>query len=261
MQELIDRARELVDRQPGLDPGAAMRRVLQSDRELLAKWHRGEADGAPPPPPVEPAHDDPGEALMAAIAAKVAIGADRDEARRQVFAAYPTLAACYMRGELIPRQPSKVGPPVEIVAFKAPMGGTVAGDTIIGVEIFRPGTWNGTKYDSKAIDDMVAAFDKVGYRAPVSIGHNAAEDDLAHGFVERLYRKGDVLMADLAGVPAETIQAIRDGRILSVSAEIYIGLKRGGRTFPYAIRALSLLGAHPPGVNLRPIAESLPAAA
>ena len=37
------------------------------------------------------------------------------------------------------------------------------------------------------------------------------------------------------------------GRILSVIAEIYFNLKRGGRTFPIALRALSLLGAHPPG--------------
>lgn len=126
------------------------------------------------------------------------------------------------------------------------------------VEIFSAGTWNGTKYDAKAIGELVASFDHLGYRPPVTMGHNAKEDALAHGYVAKLYRRGDKVLADLAGVPPETMQAIREGRILSVSAEIYVGLKRNGRTFPYALRCLSLLGAHPPAVDLRAIAESLP---
>ena len=106
------------------------------------------------------------------------------------------------------------------------------GGLIKGVEAFRTGTWNGKKYDLRDLDAMVDAFNTVGFRPPITLGHNAADDAFAHGYVAQLYRKGDVLLADLAGVPAETVQAIRDGRILSVSAEIYFNMKRDGRTFP-----------------------------
>lgn len=259
MDALTRAATEIQRQHPTLPPGRAYALALEADPDLARAHHHGQV---PPVPPAaaEPDHHDPGALLLAEIARRVAAGADREDARRQVFAQFPDVAACYLRGELIPKAPqaSKVGAPVELVRFRAPLGGVVAGSMITGVEVFRVGEWNGRQYPASALDDMVQAFAEAGYRPPVTLGHNAPDDALAHGHVARLYRQGDVLLADLAGVPAETIQAIREGRILSVSAEVYIGLKRGGRTFPHAIRALSLLGAHPPGVNLRPIAESLP---
>ena len=268
---LTERARDLMVQHPHLTAQRAYQVALERDPALAVRHHRGEADPAPPPPPaaVEPEATDPGAAMLAAIGAKMTTGMSRGDAEAAVFRDYPLVAEAWHRGALIRKTPAaptsgKVGPPAAI--FRAPMAFRSTADfdedpvegVIKEVDIFAIGEWNGAKYDSKSLDALVSSFDHLGYRPPVTLSHGAKEDALAHGYVSKLYRRGNKVLADLAGVPPETMQAIREGRILSVSAEIFIGYRRNGRTFPYALRALSLLGAHPPGVDLRPIAESLP---
>ena len=52
--EVMDRARALIERTPGLGSTEAMRRVLRDDPALLARWHLGEA-GEPAGDTVDPA--------------------------------------------------------------------------------------------------------------------------------------------------------------------------------------------------------------
>lgn len=132
---------------------------------------------------------------------------------------------------------------------------------IDGVEVFRTGTWNGDRYDAKDLDDMVAAFDAVGFQPPVKLGHDEKSGDRAYGWVERIYRVGDRLVADLKDIPQHLYELIRDRAYDHISSEIFFNLKRGGKTFRRALKAIALLGAETPAVaGLKPIREAVFAA-
>lgn len=122
MDQLTDRARELVRANPGLTSQQAYRRALDDDPGLARAHHLGD-DGPPPAPAAAPEtdHHDPGGLLLQAIAAKVATGVPRDQAQAAVFAAYPAVVSAHHEGRLIPRQAqgSKAGAPAEVHAFRA----------------------------------------------------------------------------------------------------------------------------------------------
>jgi hypothetical protein len=140
-----------------------------------------------------------------------------------------------------------------------PEGGTEEfGQTIKGIEVFRSGTWNGEKYTTSDIDQMIDAYGKAGYVPPVKLGHVDDPAAPAYGWVKNPRREGDVLLADFEDVPDDLVGLIRDGRYDTVSSEIFINMKRDGEKFPRALKAVAILGAHPPGVsNLKPLRASL----
>lgn len=126
-----------------------------------------------------------------------------------------------------------------------------------GVEIFRAGEWNGDKYDERDLEDMIAAFTKVGYRPPLKLGHDDKSGSPAYGWVTGLRRIGDKLVADFSGIPDALGQMIKDRRFDSVSSEIFWNLKRGGEKFRRALKAVALLGGEIPAVGgLKPLSES-----
>ena len=132
------------------------------------------------------------------------------------------------------------------------------GQTINGVHIFKTGTWNGKKYSTRDLDDMVKAAKEMGYKPPVTLGHDAGADAPAYGFVDNVRREGDVLLADFTDVPDDLVAQIKDRRYDQVSSEIFFDLKRDGKTFRRALRAVAVIGAHPPGVSdLKPLSELL----
>lgn len=132
--------------------------------------------------------------------------------------------------------------------------------TIAGVEIFRVGRWNGDSYSSADLNAMLDAFDRIGYRPPVKLGHDNDPKAPAYGWVTNLRRTGDVLEADFEDVPDDLVGLIRDGRYDAVSSEIFWDLERDGKKYPRALKAVAILGAHPPGVsNLKPLRASLEA--
>ena len=129
-----------------------------------------------------------------------------------------------------------------------------------GVEIFRAGEWNGDKYSRADLDEMVRNFDRVGYRPPVKLGHKAASGAPASGWVKSIRRVGDRLVADLMDLPKQIYEAIKGRRFDAVSAEIFWNLKRSGKTFKRALKAIALLGAETPAVSgLKPLRESFSA--
>jgi len=131
------------------------------------------------------------------------------------------------------------------------------GITIPGVEIFRTGIWNGDRYTGQDLDDMVEAFNAVGFEPPVKLGHGAKDSDPAFGAIQNLRRAGDKLIADFANVPAELAEMIRAKRFRSVSAEIFFNLGRNGRKFRRALKAVAVIGADVPGVaDLKPLYEA-----
>lgn len=131
------------------------------------------------------------------------------------------------------------------------------GKTLHAVEIFRAGTWNGDRYTLRDLDDMVAAFPDQGYRPPVKLGHSNQVGEPAYGWVENLRRIGEVLVADLVDIPKTVYDAIANRRFDAVSSEIFFNLKRAGRTFRRALKAVALLGAELPAVSdLKPLQDS-----
>jgi len=130
--------------------------------------------------------------------------------------------------------------------------------TIPAVEIFRAGTWNGATSTEADLDAMVEASTRVGFVPPVKLGHATESGMPAFGWVENLRRMGASLMADLVELPEQLYAMIKARRYNAMSVEIYHDLERNGRTFPRVLRALALLGAELPAVDLRPLRDYLP---
>lgn len=133
---------------------------------------------------------------------------------------------------------------------------------IDGVEIFSAGEWNGDEYTEKDLDEMVRAFNenKMGVRPHLKLGHDDNQKLLqndglpAAGWVEKLYRKGDKLMADFVDIPAKIYELIENKAYRKVSSEIYLGVKIKDKVYDYMLGAVALLGADTPGVmNLKDI--------
>jgi hypothetical protein len=117
------------------------------------------------------------------------------------------------------------------------------------VEIFRSGMWNGETYSNRDLDDMIWAFDRVGFKVPVKIGHAEKSGAPAYGWVASIRRSGDKLVADFEDLSRDLYKAIKDRRFDAVSSEIFWNLNRNGVIFPRVLKAVALLGAETPGVS------------
>lgn len=129
---------------------------------------------------------------------------------------------------------------------------------IHGVEIFATGTWNGDTYAESDLDHIVTAFSKLGFKPPLTPGHlKDAAGIPAIGYVENLYRNGKKLIADFVDLPDSVYNAIKQRLFDTVSSEIYWDLERNGEKYPRALKAVALLGADIPAVDLKPLHETV----
>lgn len=128
------------------------------------------------------------------------------------------------------------------------------------VELLRPGTWNGDKYTTADMDAMCAAFTALKGRhdPPAKLGHDEKQELLqrdgypAAGWVERLYREGESLFADVRDVPAKVAELVQAGAYKKRSAEIYLNLKDPNdpkKVYPRVLKAFAFLGADVPAVK------------
>jgi hypothetical protein len=137
-----------------------------------------------------------------------------------------------------------------------------------GVEIFAEGSWNGDKYTASDLQEMIHAFDKVGFEPTVKAGHADGQDNLqereyrkifgapALGYVSKIYRNGTKLLADLKQVPRQFANLIKAGTYRRVSSEIYWNYKdeAEGKTYPRVLKSIAFLGAEIPAItNLKAI--------
>ena len=126
------------------------------------------------------------------------------------------------------------------------------------IEIFRAGNWNGDDYTERDLDAMVDAFDVVGFKPPVKVGHAEKSGDPAFGWVAGIRRVGDRLIATLKDIPDQLFEMIRQRRYDSVSSEVYWNLNRNGVTYPRVLKAVALLGAEVPAVSdLAPLRDAI----
>ena len=130
-------------------------------------------------------------------------------------------------------------------------------EDIDSVEIFAVGTWNKRHFSEHDLDEMVRAFmeTKSALKPYVKLGHGEDQGVLrnselpAAGWIENLHRVGKKLIADLKRVPSKIAALIRSGGFRTRSAEIYKDFEHGGNCYPWALKALALLGADTPAVD------------
>jgi len=125
-----------------------------------------------------------------------------------------------------------------------------------GVEIFRVGRWNDvrtfTEDDLQAMEDSFNALALAG-RTPLKLGHNdeqpLTDGQPALGWVERVWRDGEVLKADFTGMPRAVHEAVRAGLYKHVSVELLRDVIAGNKEYPWVLSAVALLGADIPAVS------------
>ena len=131
--------------------------------------------------------------------------------------------------------------------------------TLRGVEIFAAGTWSDSEgrretYSEKDLDAMVTAFNetKDKFSPYLKIGHKDKtryQDSPAFGWMTGMRRAGKKLVADFAQVPGKLGQLIISGAFPNRSAEILKTPQIGGKVWPWAIKAVALLGANHPALD------------
>lgn len=137
--------------------------------------------------------------------------------------------------------------------------------TIKGVEIMRPGTWNGVSFALADLEDIVTAFDALkGVMPPrVQLGHDEKQrlarelfaDDAAGadgfpalGWPDALRIEGGRLIADLMEVPVKLAKWIERRVYRARSGGLLRGVVANGVTYPWVLDHVALLGDQAPAV-------------
>ncbi len=116
------------------------------------------------------------------------------------------------------------------------------------LEIFKVGTFTDSRgktasYSANNIAEIVLKYNSEvsenGYSAPLVKGH-PPNDAPAHGWVERLARRGNIILAKIKGMSNEIIQEIKQGKYKKVSIALSPDL---------LLRHVGLLGAAQPAVQ------------
>ena len=129
--------------------------------------------------------------------------------------------------------------------------------TIQGLEIFAAGTWNDDFYTEQDLQNMVDAFPAMGWKPPLKLGHQEQSGDRAFGWIQRIYRSGSKLLADIGDISDELFKLIRMKAYNAVSSEIFWNFKRAGIEYPRVLKAVALLGAETPAVDLAPVSSAI----
>jgi hypothetical protein len=127
---------------------------------------------------------------------------------------------------------------------------------IKGVEVFSAGTWNGDTYTTKDLDEMVKAFNETSetVRPFLKLGHSdnqkllQAEGLPAAGWIGKIYRKGEKLVADFVDIPNKIYELIENKAYRNVSSEIYFDVDIKDSKYKMLLSAVALLGAETPAV-------------
>lgn len=130
--------------------------------------------------------------------------------------------------------------------------------SLTGAEIMAVGTWNEIPFTAGDLDQIAAAFSGLSLagRVPLKFGHGLHDTDQpfreglpALGWVDRVYRQGEKLLADFSNIPSVVYDAIRKGMYRFVSVELLKNVQAGTRVLPWVLDAVALLGADQPAVG------------
>lgn len=126
---------------------------------------------------------------------------------------------------------------------------------IEGIEIFAVGTWKKMPYTHDDLDEIAANFTKLKDRIkpPVKLGHNdkqlllQADGMPAAGWITKLRRVDDKLIADIRDVPSKIAQIVKNRGYARVSSEIYPDLEdSSGTKYGKVLKAIAFLGGDIP---------------
>jgi hypothetical protein len=139
---------------------------------------------------------------------------------------------------------------------------------IKSLEIFGAGTWTPgnskvpvvvTETDLDHIAEAFTALQGTNIVKPhLKLGHDDAQKWFGQrngiptlGWIDRVWRQGSKLMADISNVPDALISMIKERRYHNVSAEVYPPgvIEHGGRTFGHVLSAVAVLGTEMPAVQ------------
>jgi hypothetical protein len=120
------------------------------------------------------------------------------------------------------------------------------------MEVFSTGTHNGDKYKNKDLDAMIEAFNtlKNKWKPTLKIGHGKQlAEQPALGYVDKLKRVGNTLIAKIVNIPKIVKDVIEKGLYKKRSAEIYWNYKDGNKVWSRCLKAIALLGESIPAVS------------
>lgn len=131
--------------------------------------------------------------------------------------------------------------------------------SVRAVEVLRVGTWNDIEFKLADLDAMIEAFGAKPFSVPLKVGHGEVSGLPAFGWVDRIYRQGDTLLADFRDVPAWIFESVFVRHEYDhVSIEVFFNLKVGEKTYSRVLKAIALLGAETPAVNgLAPLRDAI----
>lgn len=138
-----------------------------------------------------------------------------------------------------------------------------------GAEIFATGTWPGSRRIEVTVEDLDGIVDsfnalRLAGRVPLKLTHDGPDRDrsaiygdgdfdaskhLAMGWVQRVWRDGVKLMADL-DVPDKVYKLIKDGFLKFVSVELLPDVQAFNRVLPWVLDGVALLGSDNPAVGV-----------
>lgn len=124
----------------------------------------------------------------------------------------------------------------------------LATENLNAIEIFAEGRHGADHYTRADLQAIVDAFPHVGFEPILKLDDGGARRQFgspALGFVDRIYITGSKLYADLKQVPRRVAEIIRRSRFKKLATEIYWNYKdeATGRTYPRALKGLSIVGA------------------
>lgn len=127
--------------------------------------------------------------------------------------------------------------------------------TINGAEIFASGEWNGINFTDADLEGIASSFNAMNLsgRVPLKFGHDGKDSRdgaPALGWVERVYRDGNKLLADFSSIPEVVYNAIKEGMYKFVSVELLKDVPANTRKIPWVLDAVALLGATQPAVGI-----------
>jgi len=135
---------------------------------------------------------------------------------------------------------------------------------INGVEIFAAGTWHASTgkvtITEEDLDLLVGSFAEIGttngLKPVIKLGHSENQKLFGRkegapnlGFVSRVWREGQKVLANFSQVPDALFDLVRSGRYNQVSIEMRPKMEFGGRVHRNVLTGVALLGAELPAVK------------